>query len=294
MPRKLNMQFNIYTFLNYTAILFFALLCLLPFILVVSGSFSNELAILKKGFSLWPREFDAYSYEYLFLDIGKLLNGYKVTSIVTFGGTAISLLMITLMAYPISRQDFKYRNLFSFFAFFTLLFNGGMVTWYIVCTRYLYLKDNIWALMLPYAMNAWNMFLMRNFFMTIPAAMHESAKIDGAGELRTFFQIIVPLSVPGLVTVGLFTALGYWNDWWLGLMLINVNKLTPLQMLLRRIISNIQFFSAPPPGMQHQKILPAEGIKMATCVLTIGPIVILYPYVQRYFIKGIMVGSIKG
>ncbi len=270
-----------------------SLLCVTPFLLVLSGSFTDELTILRQGFSLIPRKFDTYAYGYLLFDIGKLLNAYKVSTIVTVVGTILALLVTALMAYPLARKDLRYRNPFAFFAFFTLLFNGGMVTWYIVCTRYLGLKDNIWALILPYTANAWNVILMRNFFSTIPDAMHESARIDGAGELRILFSIILPLATPGIATVGLFLALAYWNDWWLGLMLINRNELTPLQMLLRRIISSIQFFSSPPPGMGVHNIPPAEGVKMATCILTIGPVILLYPYVQRYFIKGLIIGAVK-
>jgi putative aldouronate transport system permease protein len=289
-PRRLRISNG----LLYLVVGAIGLLCVTPLLLVLSGSLTEELTILQHGFSLVPRKFDVYAYRYLLFDISKLLTAYKVSTTVTVLGTAIAVTVTALMAYPLSRKDLKYRNYFAFFAFFTLLFNGGMVTWYIVCTRYLGLKDNIWALILPYAGNAWNVLLMRNFFYTIPDSMHESARIDGAGELRILFSIILPLATPGLATVGLFVALGYWNDWWLGLMLINRNELTPLQMLLRRIISSIQFFSSPPPGMgAQQRIPPAEGVKMATCILTIGPVILLYPYVQRYFIKGLIIGAVK-
>lgn len=281
--------------LVYIIVALFSIFCLLPFLLIISGSITEESSIQKFGFALIPKKVSFYSYRYLFLDFTKIFNGYKVSMLVTVVGTAVSLMVTALMAYPLSRRDLKYRNFFSFFAFFTLLFNGGMVPWYITCTR-LGLKDTLIALILPYTISAWNMFLLRNYFKSIPDAIHESAKIDGAGELKTFFSIIFPLSLPGIATVGLFISLNYWNDWWLGLMLIDKDTLFPLQMLLRRIVSSAQFFQTPPPGshIDASRLMPTEGVKMATCILTIGPIIFVYPYVQKYFVKGIMIGSVKG
>jgi putative aldouronate transport system permease protein len=173
-----------------------------------------------------------------------------------------------------------------------------MVPWYIVCVRYLHLQDNILALIIPYLCQAWNVFLLRSFFQTIPEEMSESAKIDGAGEYTIFFKIIMPLSKPALATVGLFIALMFWNDWWLGLMLLNKAELQPLQLLLRTIQSNVQFLASSPEASQMMQMnggrLPSEGIKMAMCIITIGPIFLIYPFVQRFFIKGIMIGAVKG
>ena len=272
-----------------------SLLCLLPFWLTVSGSLTAESEIISEGFSLWPGEFSTLAYEYLFANSASIASGYRVSIFVTAFGTAFSLFVTALMAYPLSRPDVKYRNHLTFFAFFTMLFHGGMVPWYIVTTQMLGLRDVIWALIFPYAIQAWNMILLRNFFRTIPTELIESAKIDGAHEFVIFARIAAPLSVPGLATIGLFIALLYWNDWWLGLMLINDEQLYPLQLLLRRIVSAVQFLQSAPPGADTSGItLPSEGVKMATAIVTLGPIVLLYPWVQRYFVKGIMIGAVKG
>ncbi|MFP4377572.1 MAG: carbohydrate ABC transporter permease [Spirochaetales bacterium] len=277
------------------AVIIISLLCLLPFWLTVSGSFTAESQIIQEGFSLWPREFSTLAYEYLFANSGSILSGYRVSIFVTAFGTAFSLLVTALMAYPLSRRDMKYRNHLTFFAFFTMLFHGGMVPWYIVTTQILGLRDVIWALIFPYSIQAWNMILLRNFFRSIPSELIESAKIDGAHEFTIFARIAAPLSVPGLATIGLFIALLYWNDWWLGLMLINDQDLYPLQLLLRRIVSAVQFLQSAPAGADTSGIvLPSEGVKMATAIVTLGPIVLVYPFVQRYFVKGIMIGAVKG
>lgn len=277
------------------AVIIVSLLCLLPFWLTISGSFTAESQIIREGFSLWPREFSTLAYEYLFANSSSILSGYRVSIFVTAFGTAFSLLVTSLMAYPLSRGDMKYRNHLTFFAFFTMLFHGGMVPWYIVTTQILGLRDVIWALVFPYSIQAWNMILLRNFFRSVPKELIDSAKIDGAHEFTVFARIAVPLSVPGLATIGLFISLLYWNDWWLGLMLINDQELYPLQLLLRRIVSAVQFLQSAPAGADTSGIvLPTEGVKMATAIITLGPIVLVYPFVQRFFVKGIMIGAVKG
>jgi putative aldouronate transport system permease protein len=273
------------------------LFCLLPFLLVVSGSLTNETIIIREGYNLIPKQVDFTAYRLLLMDINTILRGYGVSIIVTVVGTLASLLINALVAYPISLSSIKYRKAISVYILITILFNGGMVTWYIVCVRYLHLKDNIFALIMPYLANAWYIFLLKNYFQSIPAEMHESALIDGAGEFRIFYKIIIPLSKPVLATVALFVALMYWNDWWLGIMLIDNQKLQPLQLLLRTIVSNVQFLQSSPNAAQMRQLTssrPTEGVKMATCILTIGPILFLYPFIQRYFVKGIMVGAVKG
>jgi putative aldouronate transport system permease protein len=283
--------------LIYLVVLVFSIICLMPFIMVLTGSVSNEQDIYKYGYTLIPKHFDLISYRILLLDIGTIANAYKISIIVTVAGTFISLLVNTMLAYVISRRTLKYRKVISVYALITILFNGGMVPWYIVCVNYLHLKDTLFALILPYIANAWYVFLLRNYLQTIPEEMHESAKIDGAGEYTIFFKIILRLMTPALATVGLFTALLYWNDWWLGLMLIDKTQLQPLQLLLRTIVSNIMFLKASTNAAAMQAIiatLPSEGIKMAICVITIGPIVFLYPFLQKYFVKGIMIGAVKG
>lgn len=278
-------------------VLFVTLFCLFPFLLVVSGSLTNETVIIREGYRLIPKQVDFTAYKLLLMDINTILRGYGVSIVVTIIGTLASLLINALVAYPISLSTVKYRKAISVYVLITILFNSGMVTWYILCVRYLHLKDNLFALIMPYLANAWYILLFRNYFKTIPREMHESALIDGAGEFKIFYKIIIPLSKPILATVALFVALMYWNDWWLGIMLIDNQKLQPLQLLLRTIVSNVQFLQSSPNAAQMRQLvssLPTEGVKMATCILTIGPILFLYPFIQRYFIKGIMVGAVKG
>lgn len=283
--------------LIYLVVGTFSVGCLIPFLLIISGSFTDEAEIITKGFAFIPNKVSYAPWVMIYHDIRRIINGYIITVTVTVAGTLLSLLVTAMLAYPLSVPTLKYRNYIAFFAFFTMIFYGGMVPWYIIVSRVLHLRNTIFALILPYTVNAWNMFLLRNFFRTIPKEIPESAKIDGAGELTIFTRLILPLAKPGLATVGLFVALGYWNDWWLGLMFIENHRLFPVQLLLRAIISNVQFLrSATASAVQSDAsgILPAEGVKMATGLVTIGPIIFLYPFVQKYFIKGIIVGAVKG
>ncbi len=274
-----------------------AMLCVIPFILVLSGSLTSEAEINESGFSLWPKQVDFTAYKLLFQNFSRIANGYRITIIVTVVGTFLSLFVNAMAAYPISQDRVKYHSFLNFFVLFTMLFSGGMVPWFIVCRNMLHLTDSIWALILPYLANAWYIFLVRNYYRGIPIEMVEAAKIDGASEYRTFFQIIMPLSKPVLATITLFISLNYWNDWWLGIMLIDDTDKQPLQLLLRTITSNLQFLSASSnvnAVAEVMKDMPSEAIKMATCIVTIGPIILVYPFVQKYFVKGIMVGAVKG
>ncbi|TFE29400.1 carbohydrate ABC transporter permease [Cohnella luojiensis] len=275
----------------------FSLSCLLPFIMVVSGSLSTEKDIMDYGYSLFPRQVSFDSYRILILGSHRIVDAYAISVIVTVVGTVLSLLVTSMAAYAMARRSFRYRNALSIYAIVTILFNGGLVPWYIICVRYLELKDTIWAMILPPLANAFNMFLIRNFMMSMPEDLHESAKMDGAGEFRIYAQLIVPLAKPVLATIGLFISLNYWNDWFLGLMFVDKQELQPLQLLLRTLISNVEFLRSSSNAMDIQRIasqLPSESIKMALTVVTIGPIIFLYPFLQRYFVKGLMVGAVKG
>ena len=274
-----------------------AVVCIVPFWLVFISSLTPEEVIMSEGYSLFPRKVDFTAYRILLEDMGRILNGYKISIFVTVVGTVLSVIVFTLAAYPISQERVRYHRFLNFFVLFTMLFNGGMVPWFIVCRNMLHLKDSVWALILPYLANAWYIFLTRNYYRSIPGEMIESAKIDGASEYRIFFQIILPLAKPVIATISLFISLNYWNDWWLGIMLIDNTDMQPLQLLLRTITSNIQFLSSSANVnviAQATGSIPSEGIKMATCIATIGPIILVYPFVQKYFVKGIMVGAVKG
>lgn len=278
-------------------LLIFAILCVLPFWLVLSSSLTSESEIMSSGYGLFPKKVDFTAYKILLSNISRILNGYKISLIVTVVGTTLSVFVVSLAAWPISQERVKYHNALNFFVLFTMLFSGGMVPWFIVCRNMLHLTDTIWALILPYVANAWYIFLVRNYYRGIPDELVEAAKIDGAREYRIFFQIIFPLSKPVLATIALFACLAYWNDWWLGIMLVDDVDMQPLQLLLRTITSNIQFLSSAGNVnaiAQASGSIPSESIKMATCIVTIGPIILVYPFVQKYFVKGIMVGAVKG
>jgi len=277
---------------NFAYLSLIALCMFLPFLIILSVSFSSEATVTKFGYSLFPRELSLDAYRFVF-SAGTMGSGYIVSVIVTLAGTVLAVVITSLAGYALSRKNLKYRNFFALAFYFTMVFNGGLVPWYIIVTR-LGLKDSLWALIIPMCFNPFNMLLIRNFFQTLPDALVESAKLDGAGEFKTFIRIIIPISLPGLATITLFYMLGYWNDWWLALNFIDNEKLYPLQFLLRKILSNISYAASGMATTFNIATIPQETVKMATCVVTIGPIILIYPFVQRYFIKGITVGAVKG
>lgn len=284
--------YRIFKAVNFAYLSLIALCMFLPFLIILAVSFSSEAAVTKFGYSLFPRELSLDAYRFVF-SAGTMGSGYIVSSIVTLAGTVLAVVITALAGYALSRKNLKYRNFFALAFYFTMVFNGGLVPWYIIVTR-LGLKDSLWALIIPMCFNPFNMLLIRNFFQTLPDALVESAKLDGAGEFRTFIRIIIPISLPGLATITLFYMLGYWNDWWLALNFIDNEKLYPLQFLLRKILSNISYAASGMATTFNIATIPQETVKMATCVVTIGPIILIYPFVQRYFIKGITVGAVKG
>lgn len=276
----------------------YSLIAVVPLILVLSISFSSEMSIAKYGYSFFPREFSTAAYDYLFLNSKAIFDAYGVTIFVTIVGTFLSVMVVALYAYPLSRKDFKYRQFFTFFIFFTMLFGGGLVPWYLVCTKLLGLQNNIWALIVPMLMNGWFVIIMRTFFSTtIPESIIEAAKIDGAGEFRIFAVVVLPLAKPAIATIALFQTIIYWNDWWLPLMLINNDKNINLQYLMYKITSNIQYLSqvaATSGGAVNMANLPSDTARMAMCILAVGPIIAAYPFFQKYFVKGLTVGGVKG
>ncbi len=276
----------------------FSLACLYPFLMVVGGSLTTDSEAASYGFSIIPREPTLAAYKMLFANKTMILNGYKVTLFVTVVGTILSVMINAMMGFVLSRRNLRFKGVINLYVLITMLFNGGMVPWYIVCTRYLHLKNTIWALIVPSLVSAWYIFLVRNYFTGIPDEMWESAKLDGASEFIIFRKIYLSLAKPVIATIILFAALGFWNDWWLGLMLVDNSNLQPLQMLLRTIIANIQFLQTMgDKSAEAQALLasvPSDGVKMAMVIITTGPIILLYPFLQKYFIKGIMVGAVKG
>ncbi len=256
-----------------------ALFCVVPILYILSASLSDEIQLTKEGYSLLPRGFSLEAYKYILESPKPIINAYGVTILVTLGGTAVSLLVTTMLAYVIARKDFKVGRVFAFMIFFSMLFNGGLVPTYIMLTKYYHLKDTIWALIFPYIIMPWHVFLMKGFLADIPTSLIEAAKIDGAGEVKTFFKIIVPISKPALATVGLFIAFTYWNDWYQSMLYIDSPDINSLQFYLYRIMNNIQYLST---SMQAGNIsidiasLPSETARMALCILAAGPMLVVF------------------
>lgn len=282
-------------------ILFIALcfISVYPVLLVLGASFSEGNSIVEYGYHVIPKVFSLEAYMLVFAKPITVFRAYGITIFNTVVGTICSVFIVALYAYPLSRSDFKYRMVFTFFIFFTMLFNGGMVPWYMVCVA-IGLRDNIWAMIIPYFFNAWNCIILRTFFQTtIPPSLIESAKIDGAGEWRVFFRIVMPLSLPGVATIALFVTLQYWNDWWLPIMLIDNSDLFNLQALLQSILKSIDALkNAAMQGSSEALAslakVPSDTANMALCMVALGPILIVYPFFQKYFISGLTIGAVKG
>lgn len=290
-------KFTVLDLVIYIVIGAFSLTCIYPFLLVIMGSLSTQNDIYEYGFSLFPKELTFDAYKTLLLNGKYILTAYSITISVTVIGTFLSLFFNSMMAFTLSRRSLKYRKIVNLIVLIPLLFSGGMVPWYIVCVRYLHLKDTLWAMILPPAVTSFNIYLFRNYFYSIPDSLYEAAKIDGASDFYVFFKIYLRLSTSVYATIGLFAALYYWNDWYHGLMLIDKTELQPLQLFLRNIVANIQFLmkmNPTPEVMSMMNGLPRDGMRMAVVVITIGPIIFLYPFVQKYFVKGIMIGAVKG
>ena len=274
-----------------------AVACVFPMLLVVSAAFTDEMSLTIEGYKLWPSEFSMEAFSYIAQSPKQIIRSYGVTIFVTVVGTVGGLLVSSMLAYVIARKDFKFSRVLSFLIFFTLLFNGGMVPSYIMISKYYHLKDTILALILPYIVIPWHVFLMKGFFADIPMSLIDAAKIDGASERCVFFKIIMPVSKPAFATIGLLTAFTYWNDWWLSMLYIDNAKLTSLQYYLYRIMNNIQFLTT---SMQAGNIsldlskMPNETARMALCLLAAGPMLIVFPFFQKYFVKGLTVGAVKG
>jgi putative aldouronate transport system permease protein len=272
----------------------FAIICLIPLWVMFVASFTNEHVLLSGGYKLYIPKFDLTAYRMIFAS-GSVLGSYFITILTTLLGTLLTLLLTSSLAYPLSVKTLKYRNKISIFAYFTMIFSGGLVPTYILYVRYLHINNSIWVLIVPGALNAFNMFLMKNYFTSIPESLSESAKIDGANEIYIYFKIILPLSAPILATIGLFAAMGYWNSWFNVLMYIDNPKLYTLQYLIMRLQRAVDFLNSELGSKSHvTQQPPGYTIRMATAMISIGPIILLYPFLQKYFIKGIMVGSVKG
>ncbi|TYQ16867.1 UNVERIFIED_CONTAM: putative aldouronate transport system permease protein [Acetivibrio alkalicellulosi] len=290
---KTNMVFNILFSI-------YCIACLAPLLLIFMVSITDEVSLVENGYSFFPSKISFSAYQYLFMDFEKILRAYGVTIGVCVIGTVLSVLLTMLFAYPISRKSFKYRNFFSFYIFFTMLFQGGLVPWYILYTRYLRLEDSLLALILPPLVTAFNVLVVKTYLAAnLPEAILESARIDGASEFRIFFSIVIPLSVPVIATIGLFSVLAYWNDWYLCLLYIRSPKNYNIQYSMYQALRSIEFLTSSNVaslGNTSSELLkvPGETLRMAMAIIGIGPIVFAYPFFQKYFIKGLTIGAVKG
>jgi len=280
--------------ISYIVTSLIAIFTLFPFVVLIVNSFASEHSIIFYGYSLFPKEFSVDAYDLIFRSPDTILRSYGVTMLITTLGTATSLFFSSMAAYVMYRKDLKYRNGLAFFIYFTTLFNGGLASYYITLSSTYHLKNTLWVLLFVPMFSAMNILILRNFIRgSIPDSLCESAKIDGAGDFSIFIRIIIPLSKPAWASIGLFTALGYWNDWWTPMMFVERQRLFPLQYVLYTIISSVNVSSSVVQNASSVT-MPQESLKLAMTVVSTGPILLAYPFVQKYFVKGITLGSVKG
>ena len=282
--------------ISYVSITLFALFCLLPFVLMLSASFSSEKTIMREGFGLLPKDFTLTAYEYIFKAPRQIIGSYIVTIVMTVAGTAIGLFVIAMTGYALNRQDFPFRNHISFIIYFTTLFSAGLAPTFLWVARDLGLRGNYLAVFLQLLMTPWLIILMKNFMRTVPYEIIESGKVDGAGDFRIFIQLCLPMMKPALATIGLFLALGYWNEWYLSsLYLGSTVEFKPLQYHLYNVINTANALRNSVAGSNVSITdLPSNTLKMASAIVATGPILLLYPFVQKYFVSGITIGAVKG
>lgn len=276
-----------------------SLMVIIPFLLLISSSFTEEQTLISQGYSILPKEFSFEAYKYLFAGAGNIFKAYGITFFVTIVGTAAGLMMTVLLGYALSVEDLPFRKVISFLVFFTMLFNGGLIPTYMMYTNVFHIKNTIWALIIPSLMvNAFFVIIARSFFSTsIPKEVIEAARIDGYGEIRIFFKVVLPMSLPILATLGLMIGLGYWNNWTNGLYYITDHNLYSVQQLLTEMVKNMQALQSgdmanlDPSAIQN---LPSTSLRMATAVVSVVPVLFIYPIFQKYFVKGIAIGAVKG
>lgn len=291
---KDKIAFNI---IAYTLVTLFSLLCVIPFYLIVVGSFTDESKIITEGYSVFlnASNFSLEAYKMALRNPQSILHAYAITIFVTVVGTTISIFITTMTGYVLSRQDFPWRNGISFFFFFTTLFSGGLVPWYLLCTTYLHFTNHIYSLIIPGLFSVWNMIIAKSFMKGIPFELTEAAKMDGAGDFYTYCRIIMPMAKPLVATLTLFVALAYWNDWYNCMLFMSTGENWNLQYTLQNILNSSEALKriAAQTGMQVGQ-MPSEGLKLAMTVIATGPIVLLYPFLQKYFVKGLTLGAVKG
>lgn len=280
---------------GYAFITLYAVCCIIPFLIIVSSSFTSEAVIRAEGVQLFPKDITLEAYK-MVTKSGGIWKSYALTIIMTLVGTTLGLSIISMTGYALQRKDFHFRNAISFYIYFTSLFSAGLAPYYLLMTQTYHLQDSYLAVLLPLLMSPWLIILMKNFVKAIPHEITESGKIDGAGDMKIFVSLILPMLKPALATIGLFLALGYWNEWYQSSLFLGSKvEVKPLQFTLYEVVNKIDALKNSVAG-QFVNIadIPQESVKMANAVLATGPIVLLYPFVQRYFISGITVGAVKG
>ena len=274
--------------------------CILPFILMISASVTEEKELIKEGYKFWPKKVSLATYEYLWAKRETIGKAYLMSILVTLGGTVVNVLITSLFAYPLYRKDFKARNILAFMVFFTMLFSGGLTASYIIWTEIFHIKDTVWALIIPnHLMGAMNVLLVRNYYNTsIPEPIIEAARIDGASEMRIYWKILIPLSKPVLITIALFSGMAYWNDWTNGMYFIKNPNLYTITVYLNNVMNNIQLLSQRSSLTEGANLaelkLPTVGVRMAIAFTAIIPVLIVFPFIQSKLIEGVVVGGVKG
>ncbi|HEX3017015.1 MAG TPA: carbohydrate ABC transporter permease [Caproicibacter sp.] len=291
--KSTNIVFNI-------VFIILSIICIVPLIFVISISFSSENSVVTYGYSLWPREWSLSAYQYVVAQSTQLLDAYGISIFTTVVGTLLGIFLNSSMGYVLSRRNYKFNKFFTYMILITMLFNGGMISFYLVVSRFLNLNDNVLALILPGSVSAFNIIVMRTFIrQSVPDSCIESASIDGASQLKIFFRIVMPMSLPAMATIGLFMTIFYWNSWFNAMLFINDPALMPLQEFMMNILQNIQFLAQNMSAMGSNSMdalsnLPQQTAQMAIVVLSTLPIVCSYPFFQRYFISGLTIGAVKG
>ena len=282
-------------FLVTTLLTIICALVIIPFLVVVGVSFSKESDVMNYGYSIIPRTFDLAAYKYVFTGSGSVINAYKVTITFSVACMVLGVLLMSMLAFALSKRELKGKKIMSFYVYFTMLFGGGLVPTYILITQYLHLGDTIWVYIVTGLVSPWYVFMLRTFFQGIPYEITEAAVIDGANEFKIFAQFIIPMSKPAIATIALFMFLGKWNDWNTALLYINNEDLVSLQYLLQRIMKNIQIMTEDPNiASLFENDIPAETVRMAMAVVVAGPALVVFPFFQKYFVQGITVGAVKG
>lgn len=299
MKKRMNSEKR-FRYICLAILLIFTAICITPFLLMLAASVTEEQALIKEGYKFWPGAFSFDTYKYLWAKRETIFRAYMISILVTFAGTVVNVVITSLFGYPLSRKDFKWRNVFAFVVFFTMLFNGGMTASYIIWTRTFHIKNTIWALLLPnYLMGGMNVLMVRNYYTaSIPDSILEAARIDGATEMQIYTKVLVPLSKPVMITIALFAGIAYWNDWTNGLYYISDPKLYSINIYLNNLMNNIQLLTQQSTLTEGANLagmnLPSVGVRMAIAMIAVLPVLVIFPFIQGQLVKGVVIGGVKG